>query len=92
MTLITLKDFSGINKRMTFKIEFGDSVVKPLYTNELDLDGELNSFSTSQYLGVNTYQIIVDSNLIVTDNQSVIDSFEEFSKYKTASVIINGVP
>ena len=90
-SLITLIDFSGINKRMTFKIEFGDSVVRPLYTNELGLVGELNSFSTSQYQGVNTYQIIVDSNLIVTDDQSIIDSFEEFSEYKTASGIINDV-
>lgn len=31
-SLITVKDFSEIDNRMSFRVEFGDSVVKPLFT------------------------------------------------------------
>ncbi|RKY90217.1 MAG: hypothetical protein DRQ01_09545, partial [Ignavibacteriae bacterium] len=30
-SLITIKDFSEIDKRMSFNVEFGDSIVKPLF-------------------------------------------------------------
>lgn len=36
-SLITIKDFSDIDNRMSFKIEFGDSVIKPLFTYQLQL-------------------------------------------------------
>jgi M6 family metalloprotease-like protein len=34
-SLITIKDFSEIDKRMSFNVEFGDSIIKPLFTYQL---------------------------------------------------------
>ncbi len=39
-SLITIKDFSEIDNRMSFRVEFGDSVVKPLFTLNLKYSGQ----------------------------------------------------
>ncbi len=43
-SLITMKNFSEIDNSMSFRIEFGDSVIKPLFTLDLDSDGISNCF------------------------------------------------
>ncbi len=35
-SLITIKDFSSISNRMSFKIEYGDSVIKPLFGSNIN--------------------------------------------------------
>jgi hypothetical protein len=44
-SLITIKDFSEIANRMSFRVEFGDSVVKPLFTLDLMTEGEAKGLS-----------------------------------------------
>ena len=35
-SLITIKDFSSISNRMSFKIEYGDSIIKPLFGSNIN--------------------------------------------------------
>jgi len=91
-SLITIKDFSEISNRMSFKIEVGDSIVKPLFSSELSLDGEVKSFSVSQFSDSTNFNIVVDSNLIIYDQYSTLSTIRGFSNFKTVSTLISNVP
>ena len=69
---------------MKFNIEFGDSVVKPLFTN--------NNFSSLKVKNITSidsdnylFALNSDSILIITSGDSIIQSIERFSDFKPAS-------
>ncbi len=72
-SLITIKDFANIADRMSFKVEYGDSVIKPLYSIQLDSLTEKSYISGIEF--DNT------SQLFITDVNSTI------SKYSSDSLI-----
>ena len=87
-SLITLKDFSEIDNRMSFNVEFGDSVVKPLFTNELGSVGKGNSLSVLTDSRNRTFfYVLIDSNLIVTNFDSIINEYNSFSQFKIAGTV-----
>lgn len=87
-SLITIKGFSDINNRMRFRIEFGDSVIKPLSSNKFNFSGNVNSFSSDQYQGNITYQVLVDSDFVLTSSDSLLESNSDFSSNKIATAVI----
>ena len=87
-SLVTMKDFSDISNRMQFNIEFGDSVLKPLFSTRLNLEGKVKSFSVLQFNGTTNFYIVVDSNLIIADQNSILNALSGFSIFKTASTLI----
>ncbi|UCH64741.1 MAG: T9SS type A sorting domain-containing protein [Ignavibacterium sp.] len=90
-SLITMRDFSEIANRMDFKVEFGDSIIKPLFSTNLNLSGEVKSFSVSGSNNSTIYYIVVDSNLVIADNNSILATLPGFSKFKNTSTVISNV-
>jgi hypothetical protein len=83
-SLITIKDFSSNSNKMSFNIEYGDSVVKLLFTNNnfSSLTAKsITSIDSDNYL----FAINSDSILIVTSGDSILQSIERFSDFKPAS-------
>lgn len=80
-SLITIKDFSEISNRMNFKVEFGDSVVKPLFSLDLMTNGGAKGISVlTDDFGLTNYYTLINSDLNVIDenlNTSIVDSFSK---------------
>ena len=91
-SLITMKDFSEISNRMNFEVEFGDSVIQPLFSTNLSLDGEIKSFSVLQFNDTTIFNFVVDSNLFIYDQYSTLSTITGFSNFKTASTLISNTP
>ena len=88
-SLITIKNFSEIDNRMSFRVEFGDSVVKPLFNQKLSITGSSNSI-TSLTKGSSIKFAINDfDSLFITDGNKILYAYKDFSYYKPASVTID---
>jgi hypothetical protein len=88
-SLITIKDFSDTGNRMNFKIEFGDSVVKPLFTYQFqDIPWHLSTveFDNKNFVLVNSPNLF---NILLGD--SLFYSSSNFSFHKPASIIENNI-
>ena len=87
-SLITIKDFSDISNRMNFKVEFGDSVVKPLFSYEFQ--SAPVHISTVELNGVNYFIFILSDNSVqILRNENLIYQHPEFSSYKPAVTVEN---
>ena len=93
-SLITIKDFSDISNRMNFKIEYGDSLVKPLFSKQMALD---RNFSTDiSVLGDNSEAsgfCLHNGDMIkITDLSGVAaEDVSNFSRFKPAVVFTNQI-
>lgn len=91
-SLITIKDFSEIDNRMSFRIEFGDSVVKPLFTLDLMTDGEANGLSVlTDDFGLTNYYALVNSDLKVIDESLTTSEVSAFSEFKMSGNVKNNI-
>ncbi len=83
-SLITLKDFSSISNKMSFKIEYGDSIIKPLFVSGGFGTSNLSNITALQsdkaLFGVNTL-----TSLIISNGDSIVQTLNNFSDYKPAS-------
>ena len=90
-SLITIKDFSEIDNRMRFKVEFGDSVVKPLFSKELPYPP--NTFLDFTVLGGGPqYSFCLrdaEDIKIISSEGELIDSVNDFSNRKPAAIYSN---
>jgi len=84
-SLITIKDFSSISNKMSFKIEYGDSVIKPLFVS--------NEFPSTEGLSITSiendnklFAINSDSMLMISNGDSLLEVWSDFSDFKTASI------
>ena len=90
-SLITIKDFSEIDNRMSFRVEFGDSVVKPLFAYQLPYT--LSYLSSVEYKDRN-YFITLDINystLKIIDGDSLYYQTQLFSNSKPVVTIFNNI-
>lgn len=87
-SLITIKDFSEIDNRMSFRVEFGDSVIKPLHSININRSGDAKNLSVllDDFDRLHFYALI-DSNLIVTYADSIITEVNNFSQFKMAGIV-----
>ena len=91
-SLITIKDFSDIDNRMSFKIEFGDSVVKPLFTLDLMNNGAANGLSVlTDDFGRTNYYTLLNSDLVVTVDDNIISIENSFSQSKMSGSALNNI-
>jgi hypothetical protein len=91
-SLISISNFSEINNYMSFNVSFGDSIIKPLFSNRLNIEAGLNhlnvvEISPSQYY----FNILNNSTLYVidSDGSTIQDTIQNFSEFKTASFGVN---
>lgn len=88
-SLITIKDFSVNSSKMNFKIEFGDSIIKPLFSSNGYIFNGANNLTA---LNTEKYQIAVnsDSILYISDGDSIVTTFLSFSEFKPISFSFGG--
>ncbi len=84
-SLITIKDFSSIANKMTFKIEFGDSIIKPTFVS--------NGFPSLEGLNItaiegleNTFAVNSPGYLNISDGNSILETINDFSDFKPVSL------
>jgi hypothetical protein len=80
-SLITIKDFSSISNRMSFKIEYGDSIIKPLFESSGYTSSEglsITSFESDNHL----FAINVPELLTISNGDSTLETRADFSDFK----------
>ncbi len=92
-SLITIKDFSEIDNRMSIKVEFGDSVVKPLFSYSLNTGyvSRRTLSVLSDNMDLTSYYLVVDDSIIVVRTDASVERIDDFSRNKSAGQIQNGV-
>ncbi len=89
-SLITISNFSGIGNRMNFKITYGDSLVKPVFSNVIFASptSKLTAISNNQlfYFG---YVSNSNLNLINLNGVQISGTNKSFSNFKAASFQVN---
>lgn len=87
-SLITIKDFSGISNKMSFKIEYGDSIIKPLFSQEFPNSNVTKSTVLEDGDSIK-FAFANGSDLLVTDGNNIISTLPDFhGGYKIASAKI----
>ena len=90
-SLITIKDFSSISNRMSFKIEYGDSIIKPVFGS--NINGFLTETSSitlippSESTGNNPNFAILSASgqLFINDLDQTLYKNSNFSEHKVVS-------
>lgn len=85
-SLITIKDFSALSNKMSFKIEYGDSIIKPLFTSKL-IDTLTNASLTTFGSNGDLFAINSDEQLLISNGNTVVFNQVNFSSFKPASFI-----
>lgn len=90
-SLITFSDFSAIANRMTFKIDYGDSIIKPIFSESLILDSDLIHLTSSGKSDLR-FALLDNADLLLIDETGAVkDTLMNFSDYKVASVTSIGI-
>jgi hypothetical protein len=85
-SLITFSNFSALSNRMSFKISYGDSVIKPIISQQLPFQSIENKLNVFQNEGNFVFYFISGNNLYrINDSGLVTDTSLNFSSFKTAS-------
>lgn len=92
-SLITIKDFSANSNKMSFKIEYGDSVIKPLFTSQFSQNISPNSFITvvppSESNNNKTdFAILTNGDLLINNFESTLTELPGFSNHKVVSAVV----
>jgi M6 family metalloprotease-like protein len=94
-SLITIKDFSEIDNRMSFSIEIGDSIIKPLYSFQFPSGPTQVSAGNLSSVVFNNevYFIAIDKNVlyVIKGDSLIYKSSDYFSLGKPAVTIFNNV-
>jgi len=91
-SLITMKDFSEIANTMSFKLVFGDSVIKPLFNFDLNKEGLNSALSVlTDDFGETDFYTLVDYDLIVIDENLNTSEVDSFSNFKMSGTVQNNV-
>lgn len=88
-SLITIKNFSSNASKMSFNIEFGDSIIKPLFS----MGGfQTNKNQSLTFIDADKYSFAInsDSILYISNGDSTINSFVNFSEYKPVAFNFGG--
>jgi len=97
-SLITMNNFSEIANTMSFSIEFGDSIIKPLYSYQFPPAPGITRLSAGKLSSVvfnnEVYFIAVDDNYalyVIKGDSLIYKSSDYFSLGKPAVTIFNDV-
>lgn len=80
-SLITIKDFSEIDNRMSFRVEFGDSVVKPIFSHSYPFGPDIKSLSSRQ-TSVGNFDVVSGDTLLIIEHH-INFALPEFSFFKS---------
>ncbi|MCL6494781.1 MAG: T9SS type A sorting domain-containing protein [Ignavibacterium sp.] len=89
-SLISIYDFSDNSNRMSFKIAYGDSIIKPLYSFK-NFSNEESKFLISLDDNDDLFGLISGKDLYLYNGNILLDSVLSFSDFKPAAVQFGGV-
>lgn len=89
-SLISIYDFSDKSNRMSFKVAYGDSIIKPLYFIQ-KLSNEQSKFLISVTDNDDIFGFVFGKDLYVYNGNILLDSVLSFTDFKPASVQFGGV-
>jgi len=91
-SLITISNFSGISNKMSFNVNYGDSLIIPLVHNKLNLPSKNNHITILQNDNNVSFSVVSDSNMYLVDIKgNITNTFNGFSNFKSAFVNTNNV-
>jgi hypothetical protein len=88
-SLITISDFSDISNKMSFSVTYGDSIIKPVFLEQLYFNDTVKEISLSEDNDQKFLNLLVDDALKVYQNQTELRTINNFSSLKTASIFVN---
>ena len=88
-SLITISNFTDIGNRMSFKLTYGDSLIKPVFSEKLYFTDAVNEMGLSSDAEKNYFNLLTGSSLKVYLNQTELRTISGFSSAKPASIYIN---
>ncbi|MFA4924252.1 MAG: T9SS type A sorting domain-containing protein, partial [Ignavibacteriaceae bacterium] len=93
-SLITFQNFSDLtdSTQMTFDVQFGDDVVKPIFKKATSLPSTDNKLTSINFNGKNNFFVVSNSNLYQFDEKgNLVDSVLNFSSFKPVGFIRDNV-
>jgi len=93
-SLITFQNFSDLTDptQMTFDVQFGGDVVKPIFKKAIALPSTDNKLTSVNFNGKNYFFVLSNSNLYQFDEQGIlVDSILNFSSFKPTLFQIDSV-
>lgn len=84
-SLITFQNFSDLTNstQMTFDVQFGGDVVKPIFRKAITLTSSDNKLTSINFNGKNYFFVLSNSNLYQFDEKgNLVDSVLSFSSFK----------
>ncbi|MCJ7553710.1 MAG: hypothetical protein MUO34_07475, partial [Ignavibacteriaceae bacterium] len=97
-SLITISDFSDIENRMSFKITYGDSIIKPLFTTTLETNSRIKDLNYLEKGGLSSLLIYsqfvlrTDSSLIIFDvDGNLKNVYNLITDHKPAMALIYNI-
>uniref|UniRef100_A0A7V2ZK88 T9SS type A sorting domain-containing protein n=1 Tax=Ignavibacterium album TaxID=591197 RepID=A0A7V2ZK88_9BACT len=85
-SLISIYDFSNNANRMSFKVSYGDSVIKPLSSFKIFSDSLSKFLFSFRDIAFNYFGVVCDKDLYIYRGTTLIDSIPSFSDYKPVTV------
>jgi len=90
-SLLTISDFSDISNKMSFDVAYGDSVIKSLFANKINLTGTINKLSVLQDSSNSKFGILDNLALEIFNNQgNLVNTINSFSVFKPATFTDGG--
>ncbi len=81
-SLITMWDFSPISNHTQFKVSFGDSIIKPIFSKQINLSDSLN-IKLTHLQESNSFYVLSNNDLFIYDqNGNLTKFFSQFSSFK----------
>jgi M6 family metalloprotease-like protein len=91
-SLITVFNFPVSSNKMSLKVTYGDSLVKPLFSTYLHQVSTNNKLTAAQNSSNVNLNLLSGSNLILLDyNGDSTGILRNFSNFKTASILYNNL-
>ena len=89
-SLITISNFSSIANRMSFNLTYGDSIVKPVFSQTLALTNKTEKLTAIKEINKYSFALLNGTDLyLLNGSGKIVDSLMNFSDYKVASVFSN---
>ncbi|MHB8579711.1 MAG: T9SS-dependent M6-like inactivated metalloprotease [Ignavibacteriaceae bacterium] len=91
-SLITISNFSVSSDKMSFNISYGDSLIKPIFSKQLNISPGPDNINVIEKDGGLNFNLVSSGTLDIVDSLGNIEkSIPNFSSYKSASMNLNGV-
>ena len=90
-SLITISDFSPIANKMSFKVSFGDSLIKQIFSKNLNLQNSKN-IKLAKLENVGLFYVLTDGDLnIYNQSGDFVKTVNRFSEFKPVVISNNNI-